>query len=302
MKNYEIGVLPASTWFFFSPTEETKKLFYYHTMCGHFFCTKDYYIKRKTFPVLLLVYVRQGEFYLELESGRYTARAGQIAFFDCRQPHYYHASDGLEFYYLHFDGPQAHELCRYINQNSGLIIDGENNDAILQILDDMILFYQNGGNESIFTTSARIYQLLMLLNSPVLSPRLRKNDDSLIRAVSYIRSHVGKRITLQELADVAGLSVYYFSHLFKEMTGQSPTEFVINSRIDHAKALLLTTDLSIADISRQVGYLNSSNLISLFTKRVGCSPAQFRRENRVSLGENAHLNPAASFIYPAAST
>lgn len=280
MKSYEIGVLPESEWFFFSPSEETQKLFYYHTMCGHFYCNRDYYIKRGTYPPLLLVYVKRGTFYLELESGKYEVNAGQIGIFDCRQPHYYHASDNMEFYYVHFDGPQAHELCSYINQTSGLVIDGGNNAAILKILEDMVAFYHDGGNESVFETSARIYQMLMLLNNPIQSPRLKKNDDSLVRAVTYIRSHVGKRITLQELADVAGLSLYYFSHLFKEMTGQSPNEFVIYSRIDRAKALLLTSDLSIAEISRQVGYPNSSNLITLFTRRVGCSPAQYRKENR----------------------
>ena len=57
-----------------------------------------------------------------------------------------------------------------------------------------------------FETSARIYQMLMLLNNPIQSPRLKKNDDSMSRVVSYIRSHVGKRITLQEMADIAGLS------------------------------------------------------------------------------------------------
>ena len=50
MKTYEIGVLPESEWFFFSPSEETKKMFYYHTMCGHFYCSRDYYIKRETYP------------------------------------------------------------------------------------------------------------------------------------------------------------------------------------------------------------------------------------------------------------
>lgn len=282
MKTYEIGVLPESEWFFFSPSDETKKMFYYHTMCGHFYCNRDYYIKRETYPPLLLAYVRRGTFFLELKDGKYEAHAGQIAFFDCCQPHYYHASDDLEFYYVHLDGPQAHELCRYINQSSGLIIEGENNDAILHMMEDMVTFYQDGGSESVFETSARIYQMLMLLNNPVQSPRLKKNDDSMSRVVSYIRSHVGKRITLQEMADIAGLSLYYFSHLFKEMTGQSPNEFVIYSRIDRAKALLLTSDLSIAEISREVGYPNSSNLITLFTKRVGCPPAQFRKENRVS--------------------
>ena len=282
MKSYEIGVLPESEWFFFSPSEETKKMFYYHTMCGHFYCNRDYYIKRETFSPLLLIYVRQGTFFFELSGDRHEAHAGQIAFFDCRQPHYYHTSDGAEFYYVHFDGPQAHELCRYINQTSGLVIEGENNNAILRMMEEMVAFYQDGSSESVFDTSARIYQMLMLLNNPIQSPRLKKNDDSLIRVVTYIRSHVGKRITLQEMADIAGLSIYYFSHLFKEMTGQSPTEFVIYSRIDRAKALLITSDLSIAEISREVGYPNSSNLITLFTRRVGCSPAQFRRENRAS--------------------
>ena len=204
MKSYEIGVLPESEWFFFSPSEETQKLFYYHTMCGHFYCNRDYYIKRGTYPPLLLVYVKRGTFYLELESGKYEVNAGQIGIFDCRQPHYYHASDNMEFYYVHFDGPQAHELCSYINQTSGLVIDGGNNAAILKILEDMVAFYHDGGNESVFETSARIYQMLMLLNNPIQSPRLKKNDDSLVRAVTYIRSHVGKRITLQELRTSPG--------------------------------------------------------------------------------------------------
>ena len=281
MKTYEIGVLPESEWFFFSPAEDTRQMFYYHTMCGHFYCNRDYYIKRDTYPPLLLVYVKAGIFCLELSGKQYEVTAGQIAFFDCQQPHYYYAKDALEFYYVHLDGPQAHELCRYINRTSGLVIDGPNNDAVLRAMEDMMGLYQNGGSESVFETSARIYQMLMLLNNPVQSPRLKKNDDSLVRAVSYIRSHVGKRITLQELADIAGLSLYYFSHLFKEMTGQSPNEFVINSRIDRAKTLLLTTDLSIAEIAREVGYPNSSNLITLFARRVGSPPAQFRRENRI---------------------
>ncbi|MCF2671294.1 AraC family transcriptional regulator [Butyricicoccus pullicaecorum] len=40
--------------------------------------------------------------------------------------------------------------------------------------------------------------------------------------------------------------------------------------------------VSVAEISAQVGYPNSSNLITLFTQRVGCSPSQFRKENRLS--------------------
>ena len=81
MKTYEIGVLPESEWFFFSPAEDTRQMFYYHTMCGHFYCNRDYYIKRDTYPPLLLVYVKAGTFCLELSGKQYEVNAGQIAFF-----------------------------------------------------------------------------------------------------------------------------------------------------------------------------------------------------------------------------
>ena len=281
MQNFEIGILPSSSCFSFSPAIQTQKLFYYHTWCGHFYCTDEYYVKRETYPPLLLVYVCSGSFHVELGRKTYTATAGQVVFFDCAQPHHYYTTEQSEFYYLHFDGPQAHELCHYINKSSGVVIDSANNADIEQALAEMLHFYENGNSESVFATSGRIYHLLTLLDNPLVSPRLKKNDDSISRAISHIRAHVGQKITLQELADISGLSVYYFSHLFKEMTGQSPNEFIIHSRIDQAKTLLACTNYPIAEIARQVGYPNSGNLITHFTQRVGCPPMQFRKKNRI---------------------
>lgn len=287
MQTFEVGVLPQSKFFFFSPTEKTQKLFYHQTMCGHFFCTDEYYIKRETFRPLLLVYVCNGNFNLELGDRSYTAGPGQVLFFDCRQPHHYYAEDSLEFFFVHFDGPQAHELCAYINETSGVQIDNPNNAKIGQLMHEMIEFYEAGNAESVLAGSNRIYRLLSLLENPHSSSRVRKNDDSLTRVIAYIRSNIGKKMSLHQLAGIAGLSDYYFSHLFKEMTGLSPSNFVIYSRIDHAKSLLLTTDLSVSEISAQVGYPNSSNLITLFTQRVGCSPIQFRKQNGIHTGITA---------------
>lgn len=280
MRNFEIGILPQSCYFAFSPNAQTKTLFLYPTMCGHLYCSDDYYIKRDTFPPLLLVYVCQGTFHLELGEQIYAAHAGQVAFFDCCQPHYYYAADGMEFYYLHFDGPQAHALCQYINHTSGVVIDGPGNRQIHKELADMVQMYEQNGSESVLASSGRIYRMLTLLDNPVLSPQLKKHGDAINRAVRYIRANVGKKITLHELAELAGLSDYYFSHLFKEITGLSPSNFIVYSRIDQAKAMLASSDLTLTQIARQVGYPNSSNLIVQFTDRVGCSPQQFRAEHQ----------------------
>ena len=90
----------------------------------------------------------------------------------------------------------------------------------------------------------------------------------------------GKPITLEELAEIAKLSPFYFSHMFKRETGFAPMEYVINTRIEHAKTLLLTTSMSISEIAEEVGYSSSGSLINLFVKKVGSSPGQYRKSHK----------------------
>ena len=96
-------------------------------------------------------------------------------------------------------------------------------------------------------------------------------------AIRYIRDNVGKKITLQELADLSNLSIYYFSHRFKDETGYSPMDYVINSRMDKAKILLIRTSKTITEIAYEVGYGSSGSFINIFSDKVGCSPKIYRR-------------------------
>ena len=274
----EIGILPQSTGVNFTPPKPAASLFFHVTHCGHLFCSREYYIKRDSFPPLLLAYIRAGTLCVETGGQHYEASSGQVLLLDCTEPHHYYAkADGLEFLYVHFDGANSHELCRYITQSCGILIHGPQNSKIEAALLDMLDFYESGETNTLFASSLRLYQILSLFDDAIKSPCLRKNDDSIYRSIVYIRTHVGKKIALHQLAQIAGLSDYYFSRLFKEMTGFSPTEFVINTRIDQAKVLLTSTSLSILEISKQVGYPNSSNLITHFIRRVGMSPTQYRK-------------------------
>ncbi len=280
MSTYEVGILPQSEVYSFSPSNTIIHQYYSIIWCGHLFCNREYYIKRKSYGPLLLLYVNRGSLHLELGQEHYTATAGQVVFFDCRQPHYYYASELSDYYYVHFDGPHAQEICHQINQASGIVIDGANNESIKNEIKNLLKFYSEGQNESVIASSYRLYRFFMLLDNPSHTPQLRKNDESLSMAIKYIRANVGQKITLKDLSELTNLSVYYFSHLFKSLTGQSPTEFIVNSRIDQAKVLLTNTNHPISEISKMVGYPNSSNLITLFTKRVGMAPMQFRMQNR----------------------
>jgi two-component system, response regulator YesN len=83
-------------------------------------------------------------------------------------------------------------------------------------------------------------------------------------------------LSLSMVAEHMGLTSSYFSRLFKQETGSSYIDYVINLRIEHAKRLLRTTTHRIFDIGEMVGYPNSQYFCTLFRKACGVSPAEYR--------------------------
>lgn len=275
MKSVDIGVLSKSVCFTFTPSELAKKIYFYHTWCGHYYCTKNYYMKRDSFPPLLVVYVREGMFHFEYRNMVFDAEKGDVVLLDCSEPHYYRAYDGLEFLYMHFDGSNSHEICQHILSQNGPLIRHENNVMIGNLLYNMVRFYQEDGVETMFQSSMRIYHVFEYLLAP--DRHQYEKSNPVENAIRYIRANMAEDISLEGLANEVNLSTYYFAHCFKEQTGFSPMEFVINTRINQAKNLLVLTTKSVAEIAYEVGYSSASSLNNIFTKKEGMPPGQYRR-------------------------
>lgn len=274
MRSVDPGVLHYSNCFSFTPSETAKKLYYYPTWCGHYYCTPDYYIKRDFFSDLLLAYVRKGEFYVEYMDQHYTVSKGEVFLIDCQLPHFYQASEDLEFLYIHINGSNSHELARHIIAQNGILFHGEKNVEIGKLLYGLIEQCKNDKVIPAPEFSLLCYQLMVMLTQRDTQKNNIENPVAI--SIRYIRENVGKKITLDELSKIAGLSKYHFSHLFKSETGYSPMEYVISTRLDRSKVLLKASHLSVSEISYEVGYENPGSFINLFTNKVGCSPKSFR--------------------------
>ncbi|QEM68545.1 helix-turn-helix transcriptional regulator [Geobacter sp. FeAm09] len=97
------------------------------------------------------------------------------------------------------------------------------------------------------------------------------------RVTEYIKAHLNKNLSLNEIADVACLTPFHFSRQFKNATHLSPHQFVLKLKIEHAEKLLTTTDLPIADIALELGFQSQSHFTTVFHKMVGVTPKKFKR-------------------------
>jgi AraC-like DNA-binding protein len=270
----EPGVMEGSHYYFFTPSETIKKHYYHLICCGHYYCNNEYEIKREYFPYFLLAYIRSGELHVNYRDKSVTAKKGDILLIDCREPHHYYGSDGLEFIYIHFDGPHSHELCSYIMKQHGFFFQNKRNIEIGKQIYEMIDTYSNEQEMSVSDCTCMIYNMINRLS---LKPEKLPNETSPVaKAIQYIKANINRQVTLKEIANHVNLSPYYFSHVFKTETGYAPIEFAAKNRIDTAKHLLKMTSLSIADIAFRVGYSSSSGFINIFYKKVGFTPTEFR--------------------------
>lgn len=94
------------------------------------------------------------------------------------------------------------------------------------------------------------------------------------QVIEYIRNNLDRDLGLKELANLLHLSQHYFCDLFKQSMGITPHQYVIQTRVNCAKELLLTRKYSIAQVTFMVGFANQSHLNRHFKKLVGVTPGK----------------------------
>lgn len=94
---------------------------------------------------------------------------------------------------------------------------------------------------------------------------------------SYIEQHFAEDIKIAEFADIFFINPYYLTHIFKELTGYSPKQYLILTRLFHAKDLLVDTTLPINEIAYRSGFKDTNNFIRLFKSKFGITPLKYRQ-------------------------
>jgi len=114
---------------------------------------------------------------------------------------------------------------------------------------------------------------------------LADSDDIINRVEAYIREHFRENINRDDVAAIAYITPNYLSKQFRSKKGMNLREYINQIRIDEAKRLLLTTNLSVSEVAGLSGYENISYFSTVFRKQTGMSPVDWRNSENGN-GEN----------------
>jgi AraC-like DNA-binding protein len=135
------------------------------------------------------------------------------------------------------------------------------------------------GYESLLDASAlKITHLLIrqFLNirhsSDAITHRMSVN-----KALEYLNEHYGEKISVNDLATAANSSVSHFSRVFKGETGLSPSDYIMQVRLDYAKRMLRADKKTITEIALDCGFNSSSYFSHCFTRAFQISPSDFKK-------------------------
>ena len=109
------------------------------------------------------------------------------------------------------------------------------------------------------------------------------SDELIIQAQEWLQQHSDEAININQFAASLGLGLRTFNRRFKQAAGVTASEYLLSSRINTAKDLLRTSNLSIAEVAEQTGFLESSYFCARFKKMVGQTPLSYRKSVRGKL-------------------
>jgi AraC family transcriptional regulator of arabinose operon len=216
---------------------------------------------------------------LQLADRMLSVAAGQAVVIPSGVGHRYWADEHnpWSIWWLHATGSDVPDLVSAIvGEDEQLIVSVRDMFTAVDLVEQAVTnLEQDETTASLYLAAGVTWNLLAQLASD----RLRGSASSTDRiqlVQDYLRQHLATPTDVGELARLAGLSTSHFSALFKASAGIGVVEYVKRLRGARARELLITTNASIADIARAVGYSDAFYFSRQFRAINGTSPSEYR--------------------------
>lgn len=266
-------------------TRQTPALPLTITIMGEFFCDSRYYTIRQDLEECLILYTLEGQGIIEYEGTTSILAPGQLMVLDCRKYHYYATQgDHWHFLWLHLGGKCAFDFVALLNARNEGPIHLDHRISFKHYHEKFTYWVTHFDLHRELEISAALQnlftELINLKHSEEFSMKYGRYQPELEESISYLQDNYRENISVDQLAQDAHLSKYYYIKIFKAYTGQTPYDYLLSVRLQQAQKLLLDSESPVSAIARETGFSDSRIFISCFKKKVGITPLQFRRTRK----------------------
>jgi AraC family transcriptional regulator, arabinose operon regulatory protein len=258
----------------------------YITDIGFFPNARNHFRERSTGAnEYIIIYCLEGSGIIEVFGQRLELVANSYYILPPREAHYYTAvkDNPWSIFWLHFKGAQAAHFYQKFRDRSGLkIMHVPVNERRLALFSNIIDVLEEG-----YSTDNIEYvnlSLTELLSSFIYAGFFSEVDavkekKSMIDAtIGFMRDNLDKVLTVTDLAGQFNYSASHFLRLFKTRTGYTPIHYFNNLKVQKACQLLSFTDMSVKEISYELGFEDPLYFSRLFKKAMAMSPLKYRSE------------------------
>ncbi len=229
----------------------------------------------------LIQYTVSGCGALEFEGETHEIPCGRAMLLTFPEPHRYFLPDSSrhwEVLFASFGGEGAASLLKTLRFRFGAVVPLREEGEVLYLMRELL---KNDFPSTFWESAAAGYRLLTALGK-----ELEHHDVScprpvfLDRVLDFCRTHSDKELSVEKLAEISGLSRWYFSREFKRVLGVSVPQYVTEMRLQKGRQLLLTAHYSVKETAALCGFEDTAYFIRCFTRRFGVTPGSLRKEKK----------------------
>lgn len=252
---------------------------------GHYINALGHQVERINHSDHLLIICLDGHGKVRYQEQEQVLRAGQALLLPKGMSHKYQ-SDKKEpwtIFWVHMDGHLAEQFTSmmFASDEANLIFEVSNMTEVLLEFEQLLACRQATYQFNNFVLASnilrKIFSYFISQNQVLLT-----SDQSQINLQimdGFLEKNIDSQVTLEEMAEVSGLSKFHFAKKFQKQTGLSPVRYFLELKIKHACELIDRTQLTIKEVSSRLGYDDPYYFSRLFKKIMGISPKQYRESN-----------------------
>lgn len=190
--------------------------------------------------------------------------------------------------YARYDEKETHEQCwktEAVDPQS-FLLQGlyrlQNPPEIANAFEQLHHLWQRRGQMTIARRRLIFEDLMLSIVQDLITQKVTGNTTLAIeRTIDFMVSNYKKKLSLEDLAHIAGLSTSHYSRLFKKYAGHSPIDYLTHLRMDRAKEMLALSDYRLKGVAQSVGYQDEFYFSRIFKKVVGLSPSAFAKRHQM---------------------